>query len=104
MAERKRIIGAASEFYRLRVTAVDATEEPDFEWHDDILYRAPVVEQPEDRTLWAVEVIALGGAETVHRLSCFDSYDEALALLRVAEEDLADLTNSGFEERYLNPK
>ncbi|MDY0087286.1 MAG: hypothetical protein RBS78_01820 [Coriobacteriia bacterium] len=102
MTPRRRIIGAASEFYRLRVTSVDATEEPDFEWHDDILFRTPTIDHPEDRTLWAVEAVALGETESVHRISCFDSYDEAVDHAHAAEDDLADLTKSGFEERYLD--
>ena len=37
-------IGAADEFWRLRLTRVDTTDELDFEWHDDILYREPAIE------------------------------------------------------------
>lgn len=101
MTSERRIIGAASEFYRVRVMSVDATDEPDFEWHDDILYRAPSVDQPEERVLWAVEAVALDDAETVTRIACFESYGHAMEFLGSVREDLAELTKSGFEEQHL---
>jgi hypothetical protein len=97
----KRIIGAASEFYRLRLASVDATVEPDFEWRDDILYRTPPADAPDERIDWVIEAVTLDAHETVSQVARFSDYDEAHAFLGTVEEDLEDLTKSGFEERYL---
>lgn len=97
-----KIIGPASEFYRARLTAVDATAEPDFEWREDILYRTPLAEMPEERTEWVVEVVTLDAAEEVTRVSRFDDHDEARAFLDSVEEDLGELTKSQFEQRHLS--
>jgi hypothetical protein len=96
-----RIIGAASEFYRLRLASVDATEEPDFEWRDDILYRTPLAEAPDERTEWVIEAVTIDVDETVTEVARFSDYDEAHEFLGSVEENLQDLTKSGFEERYL---
>ncbi|MDF1542441.1 MAG: hypothetical protein RQ731_01030 [Anaerosomatales bacterium] len=96
-----RIIGAASEFYRLRLTRYDATDEPDFEWRDDILYRSQPTESVEERVEWAVEAVTLDENESVTELGRFDTADGAHELMESAEEDLQELTKSGFEERYL---
>ena len=34
-------IGAAGDYYRLRLTHLDTVDGPDFEWREDILYRRP---------------------------------------------------------------
>ncbi|MFU8890183.1 MAG: hypothetical protein ACNA76_00800 [Anaerosomatales bacterium] len=96
-----RIIGAASEFYRLRLTRYDATDEPDFEWRDDILYRSSPTESVQEREEWVVEAVTLDEHETVTELSRFGTADEAHELMERAGEDLGELTKSGFEERYL---
>jgi hypothetical protein len=98
----KRIIGAASEFYRLRVASVDATKEPDFEWRDDILYRTPPAEAPDEQIEWVIEAVTIDADETVSRVARFSDYDEVHEFLGTVEEDLRELTKSAFEERYLS--
>lgn len=97
-----KIIGAASEFYRLRVTRIDATEEPAFEWREDILYRSPSVESPEEREEWVVEAVTLDDEERVTALARFTDPDEAHEYLVSAGDDLDDLTKSQFESAYLS--
>ncbi len=96
-----KIIGPACEFYRVRLTSVDATAEPDFEWREDILYRTPPTEMPEERTEWVVEVVTLDEAEEVTRVSRFNDHEAARAFLDSVEEDLRELTKSQFEARHL---
>lgn len=95
------IIGPATDFYRLRLASVDATDEPEFEWRDDVLYRTPPADQPAERIEWVVEAVTLDEDETVVRLACFAEHDEARGFLERTTEDMKDLTKSGFEERYL---
>lgn len=97
-----RIIGPATEFYRLRLTRYDASDEPDFEWRDDVLYRTPPATRIEEREEWAIEAVTLDEDETVSEIARFEASDEAHGFLDAAEEDLQELTKSSFEEKYLS--
>jgi hypothetical protein len=93
-------IGAASDYYRLRMMHVDESDEPDLEWREDILYRRPPVQHVEEYELYRVEAVALENEDDVTLLGAFDSAADAHEALTAAEEELADLTRSEFEERY----
>lgn len=94
-----RIIGAASDFYRLRVTRVAEPDEPDLEWRDDILYREPPRQHLGDVESYAVEAVATDD-ETVHVIALYESNAEAYTALEGIYEDLEELTRSEFESRY----
>jgi hypothetical protein len=98
-----RIIGAANEFWRLRITRVDTTDGLDFEWHEDILYRTPSINSTDEVELWYVEAIRLDDYEAVVALATFTQRYEADDFLRQAQEDLLSMTKAQFEEAYLNP-
>jgi len=93
-------IGAADQFWRLRLSRVAEDDAVDFEWRDDVLYREPPQQRIAEREVAHVEAVSLDEADTVVRLGAFTSADEAHAFLESAEEDLRDLTRSQFEERY----
>jgi hypothetical protein len=93
-------IGAASDYYRLRVMHVDDSDEPDLEWRDDILYRRPPAGHIEEYELYRVEAVALADEEDVTLLGAFDTAEDAHEALADAEEALLDLTRWEFEERY----
>ena len=95
-----RGIGAASDFYRLRVMHVDDSDEPDLEWRDDILYRRPPASRVEEYELYRVEAVALDDEDDVTLLGAFDTPEDAHEALADAEEALAELTRSEFEDRY----
>lgn len=96
-----RVIGSADEFYRLRLTRVDTTEGLDFEWHDDILYRAPRVQQADEVEHWHVEAVRTDDPDTVLRLGTFADAGQARTLLSAATDDLAEMTKAEFERAYL---
>ncbi|PKQ17297.1 MAG: hypothetical protein CVT67_00345 [Actinobacteria bacterium HGW-Actinobacteria-7] len=98
-----RIIGAASEFWRLRLTKVDTTDELDFEWHEDILYRAPHPTTAGDLEVWYVEAIRLDDYEAIVALGTFRNRLDAEDFLERANEDLAAMTKTQFETAYLTP-
>ena len=98
-----RVIGAADEFWRLRLTRVDATGAPDFEWREDVLYRAPSAEQPEEAESWNVEAIRIEDYDTIVRVASFDDRDAAAAFMERVSSDLAEMTKHQFEEAYLSP-
>lgn len=98
-----RVIGAADEFWRLRLTRVDATGAPDFEWREDVLYRAPSVEQPKEAESWNIEAIGTEDYETVILVASFDQRPAAEAYLERVASDLAEMTKNQFEESYLSP-
>lgn len=99
-----KIIGAADEFWRLRLTRVDTTEDLDFEWHPDILYREPQVSQAGEVERWIVEAIRIEDYETIIEVATFDDRDVAEDFFKRAEEDLSEMTKSQFEEGYLTPR
>lgn len=93
-------IGAAREYYRLRLMRLDEVDSPDFEWREDILYRRPQPATPVEHDLFRVEAVALGDEEDATSLGVFDTSDDAHEALDVATADLGGLTRAEFEERY----
>lgn len=95
------VIGPADEFWRVRLTRMDPTEELDFEWHDDILWRQPQVHLEPGEPAYVVEAVSLGdGPEQVVRLAAFSDEDSAHAFLDEAADDLRDMTRSQFESMH----
>lgn len=97
---RRPVIGPASEFYRLRLTSVDITGAPHFEWRDDVLYRSPSDDIPQEQVEWAVEAVPTDGDDSVIELRRLDTYEAAREFLLHAEEVLRELTKSQFEEHF----
>lgn len=97
-----RVIGAADEFWRLRMTRVDTTDDLDFEWHDDILYREPRPRPAHELEVWTVEAVELTDFDTIVRVASFGDRDDAEAFFQRAKDDLAELTKSQFEDAYLS--
>lgn len=97
------VIGAADEFWRLRLTRVDTTDDLEFEWHEDILYREPASTPVTDVALWHVEAVLLANADTVVRLATFSQRDDAETYFDRVTDDLKDLTRSQFEDTYVTP-
>jgi hypothetical protein len=94
-------IGAASDFYRVRVTRVTEADAPEFEWREDILYREPAPAEDEVELVHhRVEVVALDDDENVVAIGVFDSVADATEAFDTAAEDLQTLTRSEFEDRY----
>jgi hypothetical protein len=93
-------IGAAGDFYRVRLMHVDDVEAPEFEWREDILYRAPEVKPTAECELFRIEAVTIDDREDVTSLGVFDSAEDAYEALDSASEDLAQLTRSEFEARY----
>lgn len=98
-----RIIGAADEFWRIRLTRVDTTENLDFEWHEDILYREPRVTPADEVEFWHVEAVRLDDYESVVRVATFGDRAQAEAFCDRVRSDLSEMTKSQFEDAYLTP-
>jgi hypothetical protein len=97
-----RVIGNADEFWRIRVTRLDTTENFDFEWHDDILYRQPHPDPGDEVEVWHVEAVRVDDTEVVARLATCASQNEALTIKAQILEDLAEMTKSEFELTYID--
>lgn len=94
-------IGAASDFYRVRVTRVTESDAPEFEWREDILWREAAAPDEETEVVHhRVEVVALDDAERVTLIGTFDTVPDATEAFDTASEDMANLTRSEFEDRY----
>jgi hypothetical protein len=97
-----RVIGDADEFWRIRVTRVDTTENLEFEWHDDILYRQPTPDMGDEVEVWHVEAVRTDDPEIVVRLASCRSQGEARDVAARIAEDLAEMTKSEFEAAYVD--
>lgn len=93
------IIGAASDFYRLRVSRVAEPDEADLEWRDDILYREPPRQRMGEVESYAIEAVGVDDDQP-REIALYESNDEAHAALESITEDLEELTRSEFEARY----
>lgn len=95
-----KTIGTASDFYRLRMLSVDTTDEVDFEWRDDILYRRPPGTVIEDEQVYRVEAVLLDDDDVTFTLCSFGEASEAHAWMEEREEDLGEMTKSEFEDAF----
>ena len=93
-------IGAASDFYRLRLMRVDDAEAPEFDWREDILWRTPEAKPIAEHELCRVEAVSLDDSEKVVIIGTFEQGEDAYEALASAGEELAELTRSEFEDRY----
>ncbi len=96
-----RIIGQASEFYRLRLTRLDEGGDVEFDWRDDILWRQEAPTPAEEADLWVLEAVTLDEHETVTAIASFATRDDAETGLEEATTDLEAMTRSEFESEYL---
>jgi hypothetical protein len=90
----------ASDFYRLRVTRIDVTDEPELDWRDDILYREPPAEATDEEEDWRLEAVALED-DSAFEIAQFTEQDQAHALFEAVQEDLETMTKSVFEDHYI---
>lgn len=93
------IIGAASDFYRLRVSRLAQPDEADLEWRDDILYREPPRQRMGEVESYSIEAVGIDD-DQCRTIAMYASSDEAHAALEAITEDLEELTRSEFENRY----
>ncbi len=98
-----RRIGAAREYYRLRVSRLDLSNDVDLEWRDDILYRRPPRSAVLESESWRVEAVNLDDDEDVVVLMSFDTEPEAYEHLSTVAEELDSWTVSMFDDRYIEP-
>ena len=99
-----RRIGAAHEYWRLRVTRLDTEAELDLEWREDLLYREPPVDVVTAIAVWSVEAVPLNAEERLRTLATFSSRVEADDYAASVAEDLGEMTKSQFENAYFPPQ
>jgi hypothetical protein len=98
-----KIIGPATDFWRVRLVRVDTTNDLDFEWHEDILYRQPPVTDVGEVGLWRIEAIRTDDLDVIVCVASLESRQRAEELFELVSEHLRDMTKSQFEEMYLTP-
>lgn len=95
----ERVFGSADDFYRVRVIRVDIPDELEWEWRDDVLWRAAPATEQHSTPRFRVEVVLDDGA-TALTLAEVATPDAARELAQKADEDLAQLTKKQFDARY----
>jgi len=98
----QHVIGSADEFYRLRIVTVDASDAPDLEWRDDVLWRRPVAGGVDETVLQRLEAVDLADGETTWTVGDFATSSEAHEALEDVDLDLRSMTKSQFEDAYLH--
>lgn len=96
-----RAVGAADEFWRVRVTRMDTPCDPDLDWRDDVLYRRFDSDCGQEPVLWHVEAVATDDPDVVARIATFDSPADAESLLEEVTAALKTLSRSQFEAAYV---
>lgn len=96
----EHVFGEAADFYRLRLVVMDEGDAPELEWREDILWRRPEQQRPDEYELYRVEAVAVDD-ETATPLHDFADMTEARMWLSSAEVDLAEMTKAQFEEAYM---
>ena len=96
-----KAIGMAADFYRVRVRRLDESGDVQLEWRDDILYKGSAPARDEGVRTFVIQAVELDDPDRVHEIASASDYDEALGLVRRAEEDLAELTRSRFEAAWM---
>ncbi len=99
---KKKPLGMAADFYRLRLIRLDEGDLPDLEWRTDILYRTLPAQRLEEYDIYVVEAIEIADDERVTRVGSLADAEEARALMDAAQHDLSDLTRNEFEDRYFS--
>jgi hypothetical protein len=97
----RQIIGNADEFYRLRVVTFDASDAPDLDWREDILWRRPVTAGVSESVLQRLEAVEIADGETAWTLGEFATTSDAHAAMQEVDFDLRGMTKSQFEDAYL---
>ena len=95
-----RGIGAASDYYRLRIIHVGDSDVVDLQWRDDILWRRPSASHTGETEVYVVQAVDLSDEDVGTPLASFDTPEDAHEALASAQEDLDVLTRSEFESRY----
>jgi hypothetical protein len=96
----RKALGAASDYYRIRIMHVDDSDSPDFEWRDDILWRRPPSVRPDEYEVWRVEAVGIDDDEDVTVIGTFDERADAEEAVAEANAEILELTRAQFEERY----
>jgi hypothetical protein len=96
-----RAIGAAADFYRIRIARIDASDELDLDWRDDILYRTPADAAPGDTVTYRVEAVDVDDPERAWVIAQCADRESAAVQAALAEEDLAEMTRSAFDTKWI---
>ena len=99
MTKLSRTFGKASDFYRVRIITFEEEIPPDFDWRDDVLYRASKEDSGKIEKKYALQVVELDSRN--HQK--IEEYAELTVANRIKQElqdDLEALTKIQFDKKY----
>ena len=94
-----RTFGKASDFYRVRIITFEEEIPPDFDWRDDVLYRASKEIPDTIEKKYALQVVELDS----HNHRVIEEYAELAVANRIKQdlqEDLDAFTKIQFDKKY----
>lgn len=89
------------DLWRVRIVRLDAYDDFDFEWHDDILYREHSGEDIPIRDLWRVEIVSAQTGDLKRAMNAFPNRDEAESLAARIIDQSYSLSLQKFMDVYL---
>ncbi|MCL2332161.1 MAG: hypothetical protein FWC54_01570 [Actinomycetia bacterium] len=89
------------DIWRVRIVRLDAYDDFDLEWHDDILYRDHSGEDIAIRDLWRVEIVSAATGDLKRAVRAFKSRDEAESLAASITDQSHSLSVRSFMDTYL---
>jgi len=89
------------DIWRVRIVRINAYDDFDFEWHDDILYRVHAGEQIAIRDLWRVEILSAATGELKRAVRTFESLEAAENLAAQITDQSHELSVVDFMDVYL---
>ncbi|MCL2654292.1 MAG: hypothetical protein FWD65_01110 [Coriobacteriia bacterium] len=89
------------DLWRVRIVRLDAYDDFDFEWHDDILYHDYQGADIEIRGLWRVEIVSAATGVLKRAMQSFENRDDAESLAAQVTDQSCNLSVADFMEQYL---
>lgn len=89
------------QIWRVRVVKIDAFDDFEFEWYNDLLYRNRKGTPVEISEFWRVDIVAVADGIVKRSIrSCIDR-GEAESLAQSVTTDLNELSIAQFMENYI---
>jgi len=89
------------DLWRVRIVRLDAYDDFDFEWHDDILYHDYDGEDIPIRGLWRVEIVSAATGDLKRAVRAFPDRNEAESLAARITDQSHSLSVQRFMDVYL---
>lgn len=93
-----------SDLWRVRLMRLDAMDDFDLEYHDDILYRSHEAGSVDINEMWRVDIMSVIDGQIKRSFEPHSTRGEAEDLYRQIKGDLQKLSTDSFADLYIVSK